>query len=165
MVRIRMNSSQNGLLRLIAFFKLVKAAALIVAGIGALKLVHADLDEVVDYWAAKLCLDPDSRLVNLAIEKFINLPPHRFRQLEIVSLVYAAVFLTEGIGLWLLKRWAECFTVFVTGSLVPIEIYEIIRHPTMIKIAALIINLAVVAYLIYRIKHDRPYQSGVQISE
>ena len=157
-----MKTSQIGTLRLIALFKLVKAAVLIAAGIGAVKLIHADLDEVVRHWVARLCLDPDSRLVNLAIEKFINLPPHRFRQLEIVSLVYAAVFLTEGIGLWLLKRWAEWFTVFVTGSLVPIEIYEIIRHPTMIKIAALIINLAVVAYLIYRIKRDRPYESGVQ---
>jgi hypothetical protein len=48
-----MKTSGNAMLRLIAFFKLVKAAALIVAGIGALKLVHADLDAVVDHWVAK----------------------------------------------------------------------------------------------------------------
>jgi uncharacterized membrane protein (DUF2068 family) len=160
-----MNSSGNGFLRLIAFSKLVKAAALIVAGIGALKLVNADLDAVVDYWVAKLCLDPDSRLVSLVIEKFTNLPPHRFRQLEIGSFVYAAVFLTEGIGLWLLKRWAEWLTVIVTGSLIPIEIYEIFRRPTVIKIAALLINVAVVAYLIYRIVRDSPHEHRVQVDE
>ena len=157
-----MNSTRNGLLRLIAFFKLVKAAALIAAGIGALKLIHADLDAVVDHWVTVLGLDPDSRLVSLAIEKITNLPPHRFRQLEIGSFIYAAVFLTEGIGLWLLKRWAEWLTVIVTGSLIPIEIYELFRHPTMIKAAALLINVAVVAYLIYRIVRDRLHDRALQ---
>jgi uncharacterized membrane protein (DUF2068 family) len=68
--------------------------------------------------------------------------------------VYAALFLTEGIGLWLLKRWAEWFTVVITASLVPFEIYEIYLRPTPIKVFVLIINLGVVAYLLYRITHD-----------
>jgi uncharacterized membrane protein (DUF2068 family) len=159
-----MKTSQIGTLRLIALFKLVKAAVLIAAGIGAVKLIHADLDEVVRHWVARLCLDPDSRLVNLAMEKITNLPSRRFRELEIGSFVYAAVFLTEGIGLWLLKRWAEWFTVIVTGSLIPVEIYEIFRHPTVIKIAALLINVVVVAYLIYRIVRDRPH-GRLQVDE
>jgi uncharacterized membrane protein (DUF2068 family) len=65
--------------------------------------------------------------------------------------VYAALFLTEGIGLWFLKRWAEWFTVIITGSLVPLECYEIFRRPMPIKILLLIINIAIVGYLLYRI--------------
>jgi uncharacterized membrane protein (DUF2068 family) len=149
-----MNSSRNGLLRLIAFFKLLKAAALIVTGIGALRLIHADVGEVLEQWVAKLSLDPDSRIVNHAIERITNLPPHRFRELGIGSFIYAALFLTEGIGLWLLKRWAEWFTVIITSSLLPIEIYEIFHRPTVIKILVLLINVAVVAYLIHRIVRE-----------
>ncbi len=52
------------------------------------------------------------------------------------------------------KRWAEWFSVIITSSLVPFEIYEIYRHPTALKFVALLLNLAVVAYLVYRIRTD-----------
>ena len=74
--------------------------------------------------------------------------------LGVGSFVYAALFLTEGIGLWMAKRWAEWFSVIITSSLVPFEIYEIYRHPTVLKFGALLLNLAVVAYLVYRIRTD-----------
>ena len=52
------------------------------------------------------------------------------------------------------KRWAEWFSVIITSSLVPFEIYEIHRHPTVLKFGAVLVNLAVVAYLFYRIRTD-----------
>jgi len=52
------------------------------------------------------------------------------------------------------KRWAEWFSVIITSSLVPFEIYEIYRHPTVLKFVALLVNIAFVAYLIYRIRTD-----------
>jgi len=73
---------------------------------------------------------------------------------SIVSFIYAEPFLTEGVGLWLMKRWAEWFTIIITSSLVPVEIYELVRHPTVTKILVLIINIAVVIYLLYRIRRD-----------
>ena len=44
----------------------------------------------------------------------------------------------------MMKRWAEWFTVIITGSLIPIEVYAISRDPTPIKVLLLIINIAVV---------------------
>jgi uncharacterized membrane protein (DUF2068 family) len=69
-----------------------------------------------------------------------------------VSFVYAGLFMTEGIGLWLMKRWAEWFTIVITSSLVPVESYEIYDHPAAIKLLVLMIHIAVVGYLLYRIK-------------
>jgi uncharacterized membrane protein (DUF2068 family) len=54
------------------------------------------------------------------------------------------------------KRWAEWFSVIITSSLLPLEIYEIHRHPSPIKILVLILNIAVVGYLIDRIRKERP---------
>jgi uncharacterized membrane protein (DUF2068 family) len=71
-----------------------------------------------------------------------------------VSFVYAGLFLTEGVGLWLVKRWAEWFSVIITTSLVPVEIYEIHRHPSAMKCLVLILNIAVVGYLLYRIRNE-----------
>jgi len=151
------HSSDTALLRLIAFFKLVKAALLILTGIGLLKLVHLDPAAELEHWIIKLGLDPGSRLLNHAIERVTNLPPHRIRELGIGTFIYAALFLTEGIGLWLLKRWAEWFTVIATGSLIPIEAYEIYRHPTPLKFLVFILNAAIVAYLVYRIVHRQAH--------
>src|ERR1035437_1255128 len=94
------------------------------------------------------------RYVNQAIEWATQTSPRKFRELGLSSFVYAALFITEGIGLWFLKRWAKWFTVIITGSLVPLECYEIYRRPTPIKILVLIINTAVVGYLLYRIVKD-----------
>lgn len=144
-----MKLSDAGLLRLIAVFKMLKASVLIATGIGAFKLVHADMGAVFEHWAIMFSLDPDGRFVTHLLEKITNIPPHRFRELGIASFIYAALFATEGIGLWLLKRWAEWFTVIITSSLVPIEIYEIFRRPTAIKVFVLLINVAVVLYLVH----------------
>jgi len=146
-----MNSSHAGWIRLIAILKLLKAAALIIAGVGILKLIHKDIGTELEQWVTRLGFDPGSRFVNYAIEKATNLSPHRIKELGLASFVYAPLFLTEGIGLWLLKRWAEWFTVVITGSLVPIEIYEICRHPSAVKILVLVVNISVVGYLLYRI--------------
>jgi uncharacterized membrane protein (DUF2068 family) len=149
-----MNSSQNGLIRLVAIFKLLKASFLLVAGVGILKLIHMDVARELDHWIAMLGLDPGSRYVNHVIQKVTRLSPNRIKELGLGSFIYAALFLTEGIGLWLLQRWAEWFTVIITSSLVPLEVYEIYRHPTPIKIVVLAINITVVAYLLYRIAKE-----------
>jgi uncharacterized membrane protein (DUF2068 family) len=150
-----MKNSQSGLIRLIAVFKLFKAATLIAVGIGALKLFHQGGEGTVEHWVRELGLNPGGRYVDMALGKIANVPPDRLKDVGFGSFVYAALFLTEGIGLWLGKRWAEWFTVVITASLVPLEIYEIHRHPTAGKVVVLAINVAVVAYLLVRIRRER----------
>jgi uncharacterized membrane protein (DUF2068 family) len=151
-----MKSSDSTIIRLIALFKLVKAIALIAIGVGALKLLHHDVFSTLEHWVVLSGLDPGNRWVERGIEKASNLSHAKVKGLGIVSFIYAGLFLTEGIGLWLMKRWAEWFTIIITSSLVPVEIYELYRHPTAAKILVLIINIAVVIYLVYRIRsHDR----------
>jgi uncharacterized membrane protein (DUF2068 family) len=151
-----MKSSNNAMIRLIAAFKLLKAIVLIAVGVGALKLLHQDAASALDRWAAMLGFDPGNQYVDRALQKLANLPPNKIKGLGVGSFVYAGLFLIEGIGLWMVRRWAERFTVIVTSSLVPVEIYEIHRHFSPVKILVLIINLAVVGYLAYRIRNSRP---------
>jgi uncharacterized membrane protein (DUF2068 family) len=147
-----MKSSDGTVLRLIALFKLLKAITLIAIGVGALKLLHRDMGRTLEHWIAVSGLNPGNRWVEIGIEKASNLSHAKVKDLGIVSFIYAGLFLTEGIGLWLMKHWAEWFTIIITSSLVPVEIYEIHRHPTATKILVLIINIAVVAYLVYRVR-------------
>lgn len=142
------------MMRLIAAFKVAKAALLIATGIGVLKLMHMDVAAELEHWIVRLGLDPGSHYVNEALEKATRLSPHRIKELGLVSFVYAGLFLTEGLGLWFLKRWAEWFTVISTSSLLPVEVWEIGRHPSALKVVVLAVNLAIVGYLVWRIRSD-----------
>ena len=150
-----MKSADNRLVRLIASFKLLKAVLLIAVGMSALHLLHKDVASVMEHWVAKLGLDPGNRYIDRALQKFANLTPNKIKSFGVVSFIYAGLFLTEGIGLWLVKRWAEWFSVIITTSLVPLEVYEIYRHASAIKCLLLIVNIAVVGYLLYRIRTER----------
>jgi uncharacterized membrane protein (DUF2068 family) len=68
----------------------------------------------------------------------------------IAAIAYALLEGTEGVGLAMRRRWAEYLTVIATGLLIPYELYEVIRHATLFKVGALLLNLAVVGYLAYR---------------
>ena len=147
-----MKTSHDRLLRLIAVFKFLKSAMLIALGVGAFKLLHKDVGGMLEHWTEALRLDPANRFVDAALVRASHLRPEQIKNLGLGSFLYAALFLAEGTGLWLEKRWGEWLTVIITSSLVPVEIYEIYRHPGPVKVAVLVINLGIVGYLIYRIR-------------
>jgi len=151
-----MKTNNNGLLRLIAIFKLFKAVTLIAVGLGALHLVR-DNNAVasVTNLIGRLGFNPGGHYLDHALAKIAQLPPKDFKDLGIGSFIYATLFLTEGIGLWLAKPWAEWFTTIITGSLLPLEIFEIYRHPTVTKVIVLLLNIAIVVYLVLKIRKER----------
>ncbi len=62
---------------------------------------------------------------------------------------YAVLAGVEAIGLWLGKRWAEYLTFVSTVVFVPLEVYEIVaKGVTWLKVVALVINVAIAAYLL-----------------
>jgi uncharacterized membrane protein (DUF2068 family) len=150
-----MKISDDRILRMIAVFKFLKSAMLIALGLGAFRLLHRDVGALAEHWVEALRLDQGGRFVTLALAKVSKLRPDQIRKLGLVSFLYAALFLAEGTGLWMRKLWGEWLTVIITGSLVPLEIYEIYRHPNWVKVAVLVINLGIVAYLISRIRGRR----------
>jgi uncharacterized membrane protein (DUF2068 family) len=62
---------------------------------------------------------------------------------------YALLEGAEAIGLWYQKRWAEYLTFIATTALLPLEIYELTRTVSPFKVLALIINVAIVVYLLF----------------
>jgi uncharacterized membrane protein (DUF2068 family) len=83
------------------------------------------------------------------IDNAFSLQSSRLHLFAAVILAYAAVEGIEAVGLWLQRRWAEYLTFLVTTSLLPLEIYELVHRLSPFKIVAFVINVAVVAYLLY----------------
>jgi uncharacterized membrane protein (DUF2068 family) len=139
------------ILFLIATFKLFKGLALLVAGIATLHLVHKDVAAQLEAWADLFRVDPGNRYLHGFLAKFTTLTPRRLRELSAGTFFYSGLLLTEGTGLLLHKRWAEYFTIIATASFLPLEVYEIARRVTFGKVSLLVLNLAVVAYLVARL--------------
>lgn len=114
-------------------------------------MMHKDLGERLEHWIRAMRLDPGNRHVTALLIRASNLSPEQVKKLGLVGLIYATLFLVEGTGLWMQKRWGEWVTVVITGTLVPVEAYEIFRQPSVVKVLLLLLNIAVVGYLIYRI--------------
>jgi len=139
-------------LLLIGLFKLLKGIALLAVGIGALRFLHRDLAHSIEHWVNILRVDPDNRHVHALLSRAFRVTPHQLKALSAGTFIYAALFLTEGTGLVMRRRWAEYLTIITTGGLVPLEVYEIAKHVTPVKIAVLILNIAIVVYLVVRVR-------------
>jgi uncharacterized membrane protein (DUF2068 family) len=148
----RLDRSSSFVLTLIGIFKLAKALLLIVAAVGALKLLHRDVASTVEHWVRALRVDPDNRFMHRLLVKIFGLTPARLKELSIGTFIYAGLFSIEGVGLLLRKRWAEYFTIITTGALIPIEVFEAARHFTPVKASVLLVNVLIVLYLIYRVR-------------
>ncbi|NYF90611.1 DUF2127 domain-containing protein [Tunturiibacter empetritectus] len=142
-------------LMLIGLFKLAKAIFFFCIGAGAIHLLHKDIGDEVTRLALKLRFDPESRLVALLLHKADLIDAHRMRQISVATFGYSALALTEGIGLLLEKVWAEYLTLILTISFLPWELYELVRRPDWFRLSLLLINLAVLAYLVWLLRRKK----------
>jgi uncharacterized membrane protein (DUF2068 family) len=147
-------SKAKGLLY-IAAFKLLKGILLLAVAVGALRLLHKDPAADAAYWINKLRVDPENIFIVRSLERLSIIDDHRLRELSVGTFLYSALSLTEGVGLALRKRWAEYFTTIITASFIPLELWEIFRHLTVLKIVLLVINIAVLVYLIWELRRTK----------
>jgi uncharacterized membrane protein (DUF2068 family) len=139
--------NRNRWLIAIGVLKLLKAVLFVSMGFGVIRLLHKDVADVLLHATLALRFDPENRFINVLLEKSALLSPQRLREISFAIFLYAALDVIEGTGLVLEKVWAEYFTLVLTGSFLPWEFYEIIRHVTVLKVVLLILNLLVFIYL------------------
>jgi len=145
---------ERGLL-LVGIFKLSKAIFFTAVGAGAMDLMNKNISAVVMHVVDVLRIDPERHFVGILMEHVGLIQPQALRRAGILSFLYAAVCLVEGTGLMLEKRWAEYFTVTLTSLGLPWEMYELIEKFSPYKVGLLVINLAVLIYLVWILKKRR----------
>jgi uncharacterized membrane protein (DUF2068 family) len=158
------STKHDRFLQLIAVFKFLKAVLFILAALGAFGLMQQGIGNQAREWGAALAFGSGQRIVRHIVMQLLTLSRSKIAALGVVALFYAALFMTEGIGLWRERRWAEYLTVIATGSLIPVEIYEIAHHVTLLRIGTFIVNVAVVIYLIVRLRAPRHASSAERVS-
>lgn len=77
-----------------------------------------------------------------------HVQPHSLLVLAMFAAVYAVVSTFEAIGLWRERRWAEYLTALATTGFLPVEIHELVKRITFVRVAALTVNIAILIYLV-----------------
>jgi uncharacterized membrane protein (DUF2068 family) len=155
-------------LKIIAIFKILQGALLLSIGISLL-LLHGRtrwLDAISDWVDIELMV-VHSRAVLYLLRKLQDAVAGGLLQVTgLVSLFYAAVLFTEGVGVYLQRRWAEMLMVFATGALIPLEVRHIFLTPSLVAVLILAVNCFIVWFL-YRVlrREKREEQSTPPAAE
>lgn len=147
-----MRDRNRGLLT-ISIFKVLNAVVLFGVGFGFLKLLHQDVGEATETFLRSLRVDPDNEFLGWILAKLSLISdPKKLATLGSASLGYGALLSVEGVGLYFEKRWAEYLTIIITASFLPLEVYELIKKPDAVSMSLLVINVAIVVYLVITIR-------------
>jgi uncharacterized membrane protein (DUF2068 family) len=150
-------------LRLIGLFKIGKALLLLMTTYGLYRLLDIELMNHLYDWVASLTDSFERRLLERALDWFTGLGHARISGIVIVTSCYTAVLLTEGIGLWLRKAWAEWLTVIATASLIPFEVLEFFHAhhgKRLALVGAFALNVAIVVYLVTQLRRAHQLRYG-----
>ncbi|GAC1324964.1 MAG: DUF2127 domain-containing protein [Mycobacteriales bacterium] len=98
--------------------------------------------------ADRLNLDLNDSVIVRSVRHALEVKPATLTLVALALIAYAAVELIEAVGLWLLKRWGEYFTVVATAAFLPLEVYELTEKVTLTRVGAFVINVAAVVYLV-----------------
>jgi uncharacterized membrane protein (DUF2068 family) len=142
-------------LRVVGAMKLSSGVLLAAAGFGIFRYINRDLGASLEHFISRLHLDPENRVLHTVISQVASIDHKHLVAIGAGTFFYAFLHLVEGTGLLLLRRWAEYFTVIITGSLIPVEGYEIIRKVTPIRVAVLLVNVGIVAYLVFQLLREK----------
>jgi len=146
---------RDSVITLIAVFKFVKALLLFAIALGAVGLVRGGMPRASERLLSVLSSGTERRVTEAALSRITSMGPTRIAALDVSAFLYAALFLVEGTELWLQRRWTEYLTVVATASFIPFEVYEVVRRVTATRIVALAVNMAILVYLILRLRRRR----------
>ena len=145
---------------LIGIGKLFKAFTLIAVSFVFNALLKDEQHKRVEDWLSDALLKPHSEIVHALyhwMEKLLGVSPQQLRIIHVGVLIYAGLYLIEGVGLLFDKKWAEWMVIVTTAGFIPFEIYEIAHayiadhHVHWTGVVVFSLNIVVLCYLCFRL--------------
>ena len=149
------HAGRGRLLTCIAVERSLRALILVSIGLVLLTHSHTNWGGAIADLARDSGFDPSSSGLQRIISRASAITPARYSLYGAVALAYGVLEGVEGYGLWTRKRWGEYLTIFATSLFFIPEVWEIVTKPTVLKAGALLINVAIVAYLVVRLRRAR----------
>jgi uncharacterized membrane protein (DUF2068 family) len=141
--------------RLIVAYKFAKACLQMAGGVALLFAVRAGFARRLAHYAIAFG-DHAVHPLTVRVARWLSVvatPTH----LEVLALLLGADAVVSAVEGWALRRgqpWGRWLIVITTGALIPLEIYEVTRRVRLGRIIVLIINVAIVVYLVARLRRE-----------
>jgi uncharacterized membrane protein (DUF2068 family) len=142
-----MTKNSEDYIRIAAVFEAAKGSIVLITGFGLLLFIHKDFHVVSEQIVRHLHLNPARHYPTIFIDVIDHITDPQLLALALSAFLYAVVRLVEAYGLWYHRQWAEWFGFLTGGMYIPVEIYELARGVTTVKLAIFIVNLMIVALL------------------
>jgi len=139
-------------MRAVALLEAAKGLVVLLAGCGLFALVHRDLQALAEELVRHTHLNPASRYPRVFIAWAGELGNGHLTQLALAALAYAALRLLEAYGMWYERAWGELLAAASGAIYVPFEVAELARRPGALGLVLLLVNLAVVAFMLYGLR-------------
>lgn len=136
-------------LRSIALYEAGKGALILLTGLGLLSLLHRDVEHFAEQLLRHLHLNPASHYPHIFLDAANHLTEPRILLLAVGAAAYSAVRFVEAYGLWRGRQWAEWFAALSGGIYIPFEIRELQVRMTVLSLGALVVNMAIVLFMLY----------------
>ena len=127
--------------------KLVKGTLALALALFIFKLAGQDLSDAFDRLLHWFHLDPESRFFSEIGNKLDNVTPANVRWVGVITLLYAAILLVQGVGLIFRAPWAGWLAIGESAFFIPIEVRELVIRPHALVLGVLAFNVLIVWYL------------------
>ena len=158
------NKMQRGL-RAVALFEACKGLLVLFAGLALFSLIHQNIQLVAEQLVGHLHLNPAKHIPKVLLEAAGNLTDHRIVLLALLALLYSSMRFVEAYGLWFGRRWAEWFALVSGTVYLPIELYELAKGFSGLKIGFVLANLVIVSYMAVMLKRNGSEDTGIALCE
>ncbi len=136
-------------LRTVASFEFAKGVAVLLLAFGLLSIIHRDPWDVVEGTLEFLHIDPYRHFAQALLDAADRITDTNLLSAAGIALIYSALRFVEAYGLWNACPWAE-WLAFASGAIyLPFEIIELMAKPSLLHVSILVVNLAVVLYMLY----------------
>jgi len=146
---------QRRLLRAVASLEFAKGVFVVIMGFCALALLHKDLWVVAESLLAFFHIDTDHQWAQRFLDFADNVTDARLWAAARIAFAYGALRFTEAYGLWRARPWAE-WVAFLSGTLLlPLEVRELLRGLTVLRLSLFLGNIAIILYMLHVILSNR----------
>jgi uncharacterized membrane protein (DUF2068 family) len=141
--------------KVIGILKLVSGSLAVAFGFGLARLVDHGSADGVERAIAHLGFDPHNMVIHTLISRITGIDRAHLRAVQAGTFFYAFLHLVEAIGLIRGRDWAGYLVIVATSSLLPFELYELARKISPLRATFLVVNVAIVVYLIIALRRER----------
>jgi uncharacterized membrane protein (DUF2068 family) len=134
--------------RTVATFEFAKGIVILLAGLGVFSMRHKDIWGVTESFLEFLHANPHHHFVGIFIDLVYRVSDVRLWKIVVLASVYVLLRFIEAYGLWYVRPWAEWMAI-ASGSLyIPFEVADLIRKPDWIRLLIIVLNVAIVLYML-----------------